>query len=324
MTAQTTRRSFLKQAVLTGTAFALGVRPVTTGAAPSVSLPYTAKEIADRLGISMAVFQKERLGARHVAAIRQAGIRHIELTVIPQRFDVRDRAQVSEIITECRRQKVAIVSVHGDLQRKYNDPDDQKRRAAAAALLDEIRFAEEAGARILVAHFGTNDQSRKTVTELLEQTQDLRIRLTVENMRGSLKPYAAFVDKIGSERFGLTVDIGHLRDADGVNPMVKQGRAGDVFAQGGKRIWHLHLHETFNLETKPDHRAPMHPDGIIEWGEVFAALKAIDYRGIFLFEDGRGENPKEWVHLAATFPQNFVTRYGSASSPAGAEPKDNQ
>jgi len=309
MKVRTTRRSFLKHAALTSTVLALGAQRITAEAAKSAGLPYTAKEIAGRLGISMAVYQKERLGARHVAAVREAGITHIELTVLPQSFDVQDRAQVGEILAECRRQKVTIVSVHGDLQRKYDDPDDQKRRDAAAHLLDEIRFAEEAGAGILVAHFGTNGQSRKTVTELLEQTRDLRVRLTVENMGGGLALYAAFVDKIGSRRFGLTVDIGHLRDADGINPMVKQGRAAEVFAQGGRRIWHLHLHDTFNLKTKPDHRAPMHPDGIIEWGEVFAGLKAIDYRGIFLFEDGRGENPEEWVRLAATFPQNFVSRY---------------
>jgi len=310
MTPLTTRRSFLKRAALSGAAFALGARRAPAGVAPSAPLPYTAREIAARLGISMAVYQKERLGARHVAAIRAAGISRIELTMIPQRFDFRDRAQVSEILAECRRQKVTIVSVHGSLQRKYNDPDDEKRRAAAAHLLEEIRFAEEADAGVLVAHFGTNDQSRKTVTELLEKTRDLRIRLTVENMRGGLKPYAAFVDKIGSKRFGMTVDIGHIRDADGVNPLVKQGRAGEVFAQGGRRVWHLHLHETFRLKTKPDHRPPMHPEGIIEWGEVFAALKAIGYQGVFLFEDGRGEEPEQWVRLAAAFPKNFVARYG--------------
>jgi sugar phosphate isomerase/epimerase len=310
MKASTTRRSFLKRAALTGTALVWGGQRSMTEAAASAALPYTAKEIGDRLGISMAVYQKERLGARHVAAAREAGITRIELVMIPTSFDIQDRAQVAEILTECRRQKVAIASVHGNLQRKYDDPNDQKRHAAAAGLLEEIRFAEEAGAAILVAHFGTNDQACKTVTELLEKTKDLRIRLTVENMRAGLGGYAAFVDRIGSRRFGLTVDIGHLRDGDGVNPMIRQGRAGEVFAEGGQRIWHLHLHDTFNLKTKPDHRAPMHPDGLIEWGEVFAALKAIDYRGIFLFEDGRGENPEEWVHLAATFPQNFVSRYG--------------
>jgi hypothetical protein len=38
-------------------------------------------------------------------------------------------------------------------------------------------------------------------------------------MRGSLKAYAAFLDKIGSNRFDMTLDIGHIRDADGVNPL---------------------------------------------------------------------------------------------------------
>ncbi len=310
MTEPSTRRSFLKYATLAGTTFALSARHSPAKVAQSVPLPYTPREITARLGISMAVYQKERLGARHIAAVRAAGINCIELTIIPQRFDIHNRAQVSEILGECRRQKVTIVSVHGNLQRKYNDPDDEKRRAAAAHLLDEVRFAEEAGAGVLVAHFGTNDQSRKTVTELIDKTRVLRNRLTVENLRGSLKPYAAFVDKIGSNRFGMTVDIGHIRDADGVNPLTKQGRAGEVFAQGGRRVWHLHLHDTFRLKTRPDHRAPMHPDGIIEWGEVFAAIKAIDYRGVFLFEDGRGENPKQWVRLAAAFPKNFVARYG--------------
>ena len=310
MIAPTNRRSFLKYATLAGTTFVLDARHSPAKAAQSVSLPYTAREITTRLGISMAVYQKEPLGARHVAAVRAAGISRIELTIIPQKFDIHNRAQVSEILTECRRQKVTIVSVHGNLQRKYNAPDDEKRQAAAAHLLDEIRFAEEAGAGILVAHFGTNNQSRKTVTELLDKTRNLNIRLTVENMRGDLKPYAAFVDKIGSNRFGMTVDIGHIRDADGVNPLTKQGRAGEVLAQGGRRVWHLHLHDTFRLKTKPDHHAPMHPDGIIEWGEVFTVIKAIDYRGVFLFEDGRGENPEQWVRVAAAFHKNFVARYG--------------
>ena len=309
MIAPTTRRSFLKYATLAGTTFALGARRSPAKVIQLASLPYTAREITTRLGISMAVYQKERLGAHHIAAVRAAGINRIELLMMPPMFNLNDRAQVTEVLTECRRQKVTIVSVHGNLQHKYNDPDDEKRRAAAAHLLDEIRFAEEAGAGILVAHIGTNDQSRKTVTELLDKTRDLNIRITVENMKGGLKPYAAFVDKIGSNRFGMTVDIGHIRDTDGVNPLTKRSRAGDVFAQGGQRVWHLHLHDTFRLKTKPDHRAPMHPDGIIEWGEVFAAIKAINYRGVFLFKDGRGENPEQWVRLAAAFPENFVARY---------------
>ena len=310
MTQLPNRRLFLRSATLTGAALALGTPDTLVEAEPPVGLPYTAAEIARRLGISMAVFQGERLGARHVAAIRQLGIERIELVMMPTTFDFRDRQQVAEVLTECRKQGVSVGSVHGNLQRKYNDRNEEKRRAAAAALLDEVRFSEQAGATIVVAHFGTDDPARKTVTELLDRTEDLRIRLTVENMGGGLKPYADFVDRIGSERFGMIVDIGHARDPDGVNSFVKPGRAADVLALAGRRIWHLHLHDTFNLRTKPDHRAPLHPDGIIRWDEVFAGLKAIDYRGAFLFEDGRGENPEEWTSLAADFPKNFIARYG--------------
>jgi sugar phosphate isomerase/epimerase len=304
MTHHMTRRLFLQHASAASLIFRFGAEHVL--AAPATGLPYTAAEIAGRLGISMAVFQKERLCARHVAAIRELGIQRIELLMAPTTFDFQDRQQVKEILVECQKSDVSVVSVHGNLQRKYNDPVEEKRRTAAAALLDEIRFAEEAGAGILVAHFGTDDQARKTVADLLDRTRDLRIRLTVENMGGGLKPYADFVDQIASDRFGLTVDIGHTRDADGVNPFVKPGRAADVLSLGGRRVWHLHLHETFNLPTKADHRAPLHPDGIIRWDEVFAGLRAVDYRGVFLFEDGRGENPDEWAKLAAEFPKNFV------------------
>jgi sugar phosphate isomerase/epimerase len=310
MTPPSTRRLFLHHAAATGMGLALGTRHLSADTQPPSQLPYTAAEIAQKLGISMAVFQAERLDARHVVAIRQLGIRRIELLMAPTTFDFQDRQQVKEVLAECQKQGVSVVSVHGNLKRRYNDPVEEKRRAAAAALLDEIRFAEEAGAGILVAHFSTGDAARKTVTEMLDQTRDLRIRLTVENMGGGLKPYADFVDRIGSDRFGLTVDIGHARDPDGVNPFVKPGRAVDVLKLAGPRVWHLHLHETFNLPTKADHRAPMHPEGIICWDEAFAGLKAIDYRGVFLFEDGRGENPDEWTRLAGEFPRNFVTRYG--------------
>lgn len=310
MTTHSNRRMFLRCTAAMG--FGATFRSTQTLARPvqANGLPYTAAEIAGRLGISMAVFQTQRLGARHVAAIRELGIQRIELVMAPKTFDFQNRRQVKDVLTECQKQRVSIVSVHGNLRRKYNDPVEEKRRAAATMLLDEIRFSEEAGVGILVAHFGTNEQARKTVTELLDRTKDLRIRLTVENMGGGLKPYANFVDRIGSDRFGLTVDIGHARDPDGVNPFVKPGRAADVLALGGHRVWHLHLHDTFKLPTKPDHRAPLHPNGLIRWEEVFVGLKTIDYRGVFLFEDGRGENPKEWTRLAATFPENFVTRYG--------------
>ncbi len=61
MTHPITRRCFLKRAALGGTALVIGTRRARAAAAP----PYTAEEISARLGISMAVYQKERFVARY-------------------------------------------------------------------------------------------------------------------------------------------------------------------------------------------------------------------------------------------------------------------
>ena len=179
--------------------------------------------------------------------------------------------------------------------------------------LSAIRFAEEAGASIYVAHFGCREHSKKTVMELLNRTDDFRIRLTTENGR-DLRDYMAFVDDIGSDRFGMTVDIGHTRDSDGPNPFVKKDKARQTLAQCSGQVFHVHLHESFDLEQKADHWPPMHEDGIIEWGEIFAALQDINYGGELVFEDGRGENPEEWIRMTAAFPKVFVRRYGNRNT----------
>jgi sugar phosphate isomerase/epimerase len=256
----------------------------------------------------MAVFQKERLGGRHVAAIRAAGIARMELLLLASSFDYRNRGQKAEILKACREQGVEVVSIHGDLKLPFQTEDKKRRREVLKEALAEIRFGEEAGADVFVAHFGTSDRSRRAVDELLSASEDLKIRLTVENMGGPLDRYARFVDQVGSRRFGLTVDIGHPRDADGVNPFVKQGRAREALGACAGRVIHTHLHETFNLKTRPDHRAPLSPSGTIRWGELFAGLREIDYDGALMFEDGRGENPQQWIEAAAAFPKRFVER----------------
>ena len=45
----------------------------------------------------------------------------------------------------------------------------------------------------------------------------------------------------------------------------------------------------------------------------FAGLKAIDYRGVFLFEDGRGENPDEWT------PEKIREKGAAIASDKGPE-----
>ena len=80
-------------------------------------LPYTADEIAERLGATTGVFLSEEtpLGAREIAAIRAAGITRIEVCGIrsPKHFDFGNSQQAADVVRECREQGVEIVSAHG-------------------------------------------------------------------------------------------------------------------------------------------------------------------------------------------------------------------
>ena len=177
------------------------------------------------------------------------------------------------------------------------------KEAAAAA-----RVAEDMGASVMVCHFGTSEESKRTVVDMLEELEGSSIRLANEN-GVDLRDYMALVDEVGSDRFGMVVDVGHTRDEDGVNPFIKPDRARETLAQCGPRLIHLHLHDF--LER--DHVAPM--DGNLQWAEVFGALKDIDYQGLFMFEalfppEGPINRPDYVLAKTAEFPGAFAARYG--------------
>ena len=123
----------------------------------------------------------------------------------------------------------------------------------------------------------------------------------------------ALVDRVGSEQFGMTVDIGHARDSDGINPFIKREVARRTMAQCERRLFHLHLHDF----TDGDHIAPFL--GRIEWEEVFAALADTDYAGSYMFEAGPFRKkyingdipPSEVLRRTAAFPPTFAERYGA-------------
>jgi len=179
------------------------------------------------------------------------------------------------------------------------------------------KVAEEMGAGVMVCHFHTTEQAEKSIIEMLDRLQGHSIKLAIENGE-NLADYTAFVDKIGSERLGMVVDIGHTRDEDEVNPFIKKARARETMVQCGERLIHVHLHDWIESLGVPldgefygDHFAPL--DGSIEWAEVFAALHDIDYEGVLMFEACWGEkrklSPDYVLDRVASFPQAFVERY---------------
>ena len=265
----------------------------------------TAEAIRQRLGFStIAMPGNERFGAREIGMIREAGITRIELCGLhpPAHYDYHDPAQVSEIASECQNQGVAIVGVHGP-GLPYDSPYEGVRLAVVKEAVASARVAEDMGASIFVGHFNTNDRSARTVDEMLHCLDGGSIKLTVEN-GGDLRDFADFVDRIGSNRFGMVVDIGHTRDVDGINPFIKKERAREAIAGCENRLFHLHLHDF--VET--DHYPPF--DGSIQWGEIFSGLQDIGYAGEFMFEAVAPVSVADTLRKTAAFPDEFVARYG--------------
>jgi sugar phosphate isomerase/epimerase len=300
-----------------------------TSSGPDSPTSWTSQELQERLGISTHAFKTRPIGAREIAAIREAGITRVEINGLsgsntpPPAFDFHNPSQASEILAECQKQGVSIVSVHGAGGQSpghgpgcpiYDSLDEGERKAAVKKAVLYAKVAEDLGASVLVGHFfGVAEQCEKTVNEILEQLHHSSVKLTVENSLGDIRDYMAIVDKIGSERFGIVVDTGHARDSDGINPFTKKERARETMVQCGERLFHLHLNDF----TNGDHIAPF--AGHVHWGEVFAALKDIGYEGTFMFEPGPFRKkyingdvpPEELLRKVAAFPKTFVERYGT-------------
>ena len=276
------------------------------------SYSWTPQEIQQRLGTSTIVFSRDRrLLSEDIEMIAARGIRHIEICGLgdPGHLDVEDSKFVSFVRKETERNGIKVVSTHSPGY-NYTSEDEDHRTAAVAQGVTAARVSEELGAGVMVCHFRPDEPSERSITEMLDQLDNTSIKLAIENGR-DLAEYTSFVDRIGSERFGLVVDVGHTRDDDEVNPFIKRDRARETMAQCGQRLIHLHLHDWVDR----DHFSPL--DGALQWGEVFAAFKDIGYKGYFMFEAAyppgrRGDiDPPYVLDKVGEFPTEFVKHFAA-------------
>ena len=289
---------------------------------------WTVGEMARRLGISSAVFERVRFGAREVGRIAEAGIRHVELGILPldlratpRSVDHRDGKQMREIKAACEAHGIQISTVHSP-NLAYGAENQEERRAAVKEGLAVAHVAVELGACMVVCHFRINEFTERSIHELLDETMSLPVTLGAENLtdENSIKRVLTLVDGFNSDRLRMILDIGHELDTDGVNPFTVKDCARSAIVQCGGRVAHVHLHETLAHSYKVgsdgqpsyqhrDHQPPLHEDGMIEWEEVLLGLQDIDYQGVLLFEDGLCEDPQEFIDATASFPKRFVQRY---------------
>ena len=258
-----------------------------------------------RLGASSLAVAHETLGARHVSLWRKSGIFRMEVCGCESitHYDHRDQDQISELSHASREQGVEICAVHAPAGLLLSSSCEETRRKAVRQAAAAMDAAVEMGASLFVCHLGATKASEASARDLLETAVHASLQIGVENDVGTeLHDYVELADRIGSDRFGVVVDIGHLRRADGSNPFTEEETAYDSMALCGSRLVHVHLHDYNRTGPKMDHWPPFMGD--IKWGEVFRALKDIEYDGVIMFEPS-------WVHpnvldSIAGFPARFA------------------
>jgi len=270
---------------------------------------WTADRIRAKLGTSTIVFPpEERFGREHIARVADAGIGCIEVGAYNGlvHYNHHDEGQVDEIAQAAVDFAVSVASVHCPLV-AYDDADEEARRHVSAESVAAARAAERMGASVFVCHFHNQPPAEITAREMLQQLDGCSLRIATENGI-NLTPYAEFVDRFGTDRLGITIDIGHTRvpAEDWLNPFTKPGRAKAIVQDiVGKRLYHIHLHDYHNNE---DHRPPF--EGEIEWGDLFDALDCVGYQGALMFESLPVLSPDETLRKVGAFPEEFVRRYG--------------
>ncbi|HDZ20128.1 hypothetical protein LCGC14_0016820 [marine sediment metagenome] len=269
---------------------------------------WTADRIRAQLGTSTIVFPAEqRLGREQIARVRDAGIGRLEVGAFNglEHYDHHDEAQVEEIARAAEDLGVKVASVHCPLV-AYDNADEDARRQVSRESITAAKAGERMGAGLIVCHFHNQPPAEITAREMLEALDGFNIRIATENGI-NLTPYTEFVDGLGSERLGITIDIGHTRvpAEDWLNPFTKPGRAKAIVDLCDHRLVHIHLHDYHNDE---DHRPPF--EGEIEWGDLFDALDGIDYQGALMFESLPVQSPEDTLRKVGAFPEEFVRRYG--------------
>ena len=137
------------------------------------------------------------------------------------------------------------------------------------------------------------DETVEVFRLLIEMTRGTELKFGVENsQRGIINSPARMneaVERVGDERMGLLVDVGHINTtiANGWND---SGSAGEFLADLQVPIWDTHIHN--NTGQTDGHLTVRDPEGTLDMREIVAGLHGLGYEGPLNMECARKE--REW------------------------------
>ena len=247
---------------------------------------YTEEEIRKRLSVSTIIFWRHRpLCESALEEVARHGIKSIELLESPEQFDMAEARSMKIIGNACRACGIKIVAYHAYMM-TFKDLDTvDKRTACVDRCRRQIDTMLELGATVWGSHATVPDATVfRCHEELARHVEGTKATITVENFAGGgccVEDRMAFLDKLDHPQAGMILDIGHMRDHDGGNPMTRPGGPTAVLEMCGRRLRHVHLH---GFKDGEDHFPPFVEGDTIRWVELFRMLHATGYPGVMNFE----------------------------------------
>ena len=250
---------------------------------------FTAAEIRKRLSISTFVFYGyQPVAQRALAELARHGIEQIELLESPDQFDLTDHRSVGWIAETCRDQGIRIAAYHC-WKTHFDDVDSE---AARVERVDRCRAQVDTlldvGGTLWASHVAAAvPATARSLEELARHAEGTNAVLAVENFKTNkpgtcrVEDRVQWLDQIDLPHVGMLLDVGHVLDPNGVNPMTVAGGPARVLQLCGHRLRHLHLH---GFKENKDHFPPLVEGDQIQWRELFQELRRLNYQGLFNFE----------------------------------------
>jgi len=247
---------------------------------------YTADEISDRQSISTLVFDGYRpLGEGALQALADNGIHQIELLESPEQFDMTDMRSMQVVGDALRSCGIGVAAYHCHRTSFGDVETEAQRQDRVVKCKRQIDSMLELGGKLWGCHAAAGDATVVTsYQELARHVEGTDAVICVENFSSDgvqVEDRVAFLDDMSHPQVGMILDIGHVRDPDGTNPMTAPGGPTRVLELCGHCLRHLHLH---GFKDGRDHHAPLGDGDEIQWAELFQMLHRVDYPGVFNFE----------------------------------------
>lgn len=269
---------------------------------------YTVDEIKSRQSMSTVVFWKYRpIDERAISELAAHGIRRIELLESPEQFDMSDRRSMKYIGEAFRSYGIQIVAYHVHMTSFSNLDTEIKRKAQVDFCKKQIDTMVELGGRAWGSHaHETDDTLLKCYSDLARYVEGSGIVILIENFKDRglwVEDRLSFLDRLNHPQVGMILDIGHVRDSKGVNPMTVPGGPTRIIEMCRRHLRHVHLH---GFKDGLDHYPPLADGDTIQWIELFRMLYAVGYPGLINFESKGEPKHLDTIEATALAPMRIV------------------